>query len=514
MHSAFRICLIWNSIMANLHIIPFIQNLTPAEIRLAEDYISKSAPLVAKEEDGKELTLFRYIIKNNKKEITDEDIVKETKTVSPSHLKTNLFNKVLESLTLDKYITNTDFFSDSDIYSFTLRKKILIAKISLRTINPGKTATIHELLDEIITKSKEYELYDIVVDGLNTKKYFTGIRTGSSEFEKINEELEFYNYCFKALYNAVDNYYRLILNNDFVKTFSKNEIIKHLKSSIEIMENDYKKTKSGQINYYLHIIRFGLNEQKKEFEEAIKECNKLISILKKNKSVFRNERMGFAHTNLCQFKTFLGKYSEAIKDAKISQKYYLPDSFNYAVSKEQEFYTNLYSENYREAEKCLITLLNHPKIDSGEFRKSKFIYYQACIHFADKNFKEALILLNESLEIEKDKARWNISLRILNIMIFIEMNKIDEAFSSLESLRKYMERTGKTDEVSKRDVLIVKLLREMQKNGFEYDQDNTSTSKMIKQLSEKDSDTSWEYFSSELIPFHEWVKKKFEVKKA
>jgi tetratricopeptide (TPR) repeat protein len=498
--------------MANLHIIPFIQNLTPVEIRVAEDYIVKSAPLVAKEETAKELSLFKYIIKNNKKEITDEDIVKETQTVSPAHLKSNLFEKVLESLTLDKYITNSELFSDSDTYSFVLRKKLLICKISIRTINPGKTETVLELLDEIIKKSIEYELYDIVVDALNTKKYFSGIRTGLSEFEKINSELAFYDYCFKAVYKAVDNYYRLILNNDFVKTFTKNEVLKNLKNSIDSMEMDYKKTKSEQINYYLHIIRFGLYEQKKEFEKAIKECNKLISILKKHKSIFRNDRIGFAHTNLCQLKTFLGKYSEAIREAKTSQKYYLEDSFNFAVSKEQEFYANLYSGNYEESEKCLTSLLNHSRIDTGEFRRSKYIYYRACVHFADRNFKEALSLLHESLEIEKDKTRWNISLRVLHIMLFIEMNKIDEAFASLESLRKYVERTGKTDEISERDILIVKLLREMQKNGFEYDPDNSSVTKMLKKLSEKDSDTSWEYFSAELIPFHEWLKRKFKIK--
>jgi hypothetical protein len=496
--------------MANTHIISFIQGLSPIEIRIVEEYLNKNQALFEKNE-AMELSLFKYIIKNKREKITDEIIINETATKRVTDLKNNLFNKVLEALTLDKHITNSELFSDSDIYSFILRKKLLVCKISLRTISPGKTETINELLDEVISLSKEYELYEILVDALNTKKYFNGIRTGLLDFEKINDELEFYDFCHKAVYKAVDNYYRLILNNDFIKSFSKADIAQHLNYSIGTMEIDYKKTKSEQINYYLHILRFALAEQKKEFENAIKECNKIISILKKHKAIFRKERMGFVHTNLCQYKTFLGKYSEAIKEAKTSQKYYLEDSFNYAVSKEQEFYTNLYSENYKEAERCLNTLLSHSKIDTGEFRKSKFIYYKACVHFADMDHKNALGLLNESLEIEKDKTRWNISLRILNIMIFIELSKIDEAFSSLESLRKYMERTGKTDEVSKRDILIVKLLREMQKNGFEFDPKDATTSKMLKQLSEKDSETSWEYFSSELIPFHEWIKKKFKL---
>ena len=93
-------------------------------------------------------------------------------------------------------------------------------------------------------------------------------------------------------------------------------------------------------------------------------------------------------------------------------------------------------------------------------------------------------------------------------MIFIELNKINEASTSLEALRKYIERTSKTDEVKQRDVLIVKLLRELEKDGFMLDSKNTTVSKMLKDLSEKDKAVSWEYYSPELIPFHEWLEMK------
>jgi tetratricopeptide (TPR) repeat protein len=151
-------------------------------------------------------------------------------------------------------------------------------------------------------------------------------------------------------------------------------------------------------------------------------------------------------------------------------------------------------------------MLEHSMADTGGYRKSKFIYYEACILFATKQFKEALQLLNKSLEIEKDKTGWNIALRILNIMVFIELSKINEASRSLEALRKYMERLTKSDEVKERDILIIKLLREIEKDGFRFDPKNANAAKMLKELSEKDKTTSWNYYTPELIPFHEWVK--------
>lgn len=492
--------------MANLHLINFIQGLSALEIRLVEDHLNKTQALFDNHKDGlMEIRLFKYIVANKKENITDEMIFAETGAKRISDLKNNLFSKVLESLTLDKYITNTSLFNENESIYFVLKKKLLACRISIRSISEGKTETIDELLNDVIAKARDFEMYEILVEALHVKKYFRGIRSGLQEFEKINTELQFYEYCHKASVNANDSYYRLILNNEFIKTLSSSEADKHLVSSIREMEQDYKKTKSEQINYYLHILRFALCERQKDYESAIGYCNKLITILKKNKSIYRNERMGFIYTNLSQYKTFLGRYSDAWKDARKSQSYYLEDSFNQAVSKEQEFYTNFYNEDFRQANVCLNSILNHSSIDTGEFRKSKFIYYQACVSFAEKNYTGALRLLNESLEIEKDKTRWNISLRILSIMIYIEKDKFDEAVASLESLRKYIERTGKTNEVSERNILIVKLLRELEKNGFKLDAANANASKMLKQLSEKDGPASWEHYSAELIKFHKWL---------
>lgn len=496
--------------MANLHIISFIKGLSPLEIRLIEEHLNKTQALFEEGDyEAMEVKLFKYIIAHKHETITDEAITLHTGTKRVTDLKTNLFAKVLEAITQDKYISNTELFNQNDIVSFILRKKLLVCKVSIRISNSDKTETIQLLLDEIIDEAKEFELFEILVEALNTKKFFIGNRKGLAEFDKLNNEIEFAADCNWALTHANDFYFKLILNNDFVKALTKNEVDDLIVSAIKQMEDDYKRTKSEQINYYLHIMRFAYAERQKDYDAAIEFCNKLVAILKKHKAIRRNERMGFVHDNLSFFKTFQGKYADAVKDVKHAQKYYIENSLNHAVSKEHEFSLHFYNQDYEAANKCLNALLSHSQIDTGEFRRSKYTYYRACVYFAEKNFREALLLLNESLEIEKDKSRWNISLRILNIMIFIELNKIDEASTSLEALRKYMERTGKTDEVRPRDVLIVKLLRELEKNNFEPQTDNKAASKMLQQLSEKDSDTSWEYFSSELLPFHEWLEKKY-----
>ncbi|MGQ0827537.1 MAG: hypothetical protein ACT4ON_03975 [Bacteroidota bacterium] len=495
--------------MANTHINQFIQNLSENEIKLVEEHLQKLKPLFNNESDEeiKYLTVFKLLTTNKNKIFTDDEILKHVPSGRIAALKTNLYQKVLEAFSFDKHISNTGIFNEYDSISFILKKRLLIFKILLRSSNQGKTEALHELLNEIINTAKEYEIYEVLTEALASKKYFKGIRVGIKEFDKINEEIDLYNHCTRAMYNAADCYYRLILNNDFIKSFSKKELDNYFSSTIKQMEFDYKKTKSQQVNYYLHIMYFAKCEREKKYSEAIEYCNKIITMLKKSKVIYRKERMGFILDNICQLKIYTGDYDSAAADAKKAQEYYIKNSFEYIMSKEQELHAYLYI-NETKALVCIGELLEHSLIDTGEFRKSKYVYYKACVLFISKDYKGTLDLLKTSLEIEKDKTRWNISLRILNIMVFIELNKINEASSYLEALSKHIQRSIKEEEIKPRDILIVQLLRKLEKEGFNYDPKNAKVANMLKELSEKDTPLSWEHYSTELVPFHKWFEGK------
>jgi tetratricopeptide (TPR) repeat protein len=252
---------------------------------------------------------------------------------------------------------------------------------------------------------------------------------------------------------------------------------------------------------------FAESERQKNFKKAIRQCNNLLDLLKKHKVIFRKERVGNALNNLSFFKTMTGDYSSAASDAKKAKEHYIENSFDYNVALEQEFKACFYGKKFEDAGRCIHILRAHLPEDAGEFRISKYIFYQAYVFFALGKFKEALNLLNESLEIEKDKSRWNISVRILHIQLFVELNKIDEALYALESLRKYIERTEKNEEVGERDIMIVRLLREMEKNGFQYDPSNVAATKMLNELSDPKSPLAWQHYTAELIPFQNWIRK-------
>lgn len=428
-------------------------------------------------------------------------------------LKSNLFNKVTEAILFDRYINNRKIFGSNDSVIFNLKKEMLAIRILYRNITKNKSEPIFAWLENLIKKAIEHEVYDVVIEALLLKKYSVSLRKGIKEFDKVNSLIEHFRYCNIALYNATDEYTKLILNNEFQESHSQTEIKSLLKSAIIRLENDYKLTKSEQINYYLQILLLANYEREKRFHDAISQCKKIILLLNKKAILFRKERIGFTLDHMSQFQVYIAEYSKAAISAAKAQSYYLENSFFALVSKEQEFYAHFYNGNLSKANICANILLNHPLADSGEFRKSKFIYYKACILFEEKEYASAWKILKNNLEIEKDKSRWNISLRILCIQLFIELKKLDDASRSIEALRKHIERQSKSITIRERDFLILNSLKELEKIGYNFTTKNLRLKAILKELTNKNSKNSWEHYSHELVKFHSWMESKL-IKKS
>jgi hypothetical protein len=490
----------------NLHIVKFIQSLNAIEIQIIDDYLQSIYLLSnSKKKESKQLMLFRYISSNKEKLITDNELIKNTGIKDIYSQKYSLSIKIYDALLLSKHLENKEIFNDREQIVFSLKKKILLIKSLRRSSNQGRMDTLNLLLTETIRLAKENQVYDVLVEALIQKKQINGIRLGPRIFENTNKEIFYYELCFKCVQNANDVYYRLILNKDFINSFSTIKLDSYLKNSIKKLTRDYKKTKAHEVNYYLHILRLEYYEQTKEYQKGIKYCNMLITLLRKSKIMFSKNRIGIALNTLSQFSIYAKKYKDGVLNAQKAQRFFIKNNLNYLLSKELEFYAYMYSYNYKDAYKCIEEMLQHSMTDTGEFRKSKYIYFKACILFATKQYQFALELLNKSLEIEKDKSKWNISLRILIIMVFLELNKINEVGRLVEALRKYIERNKKTDIIAERYILIVKLLRELEKNGYEFNSGNNTATKILKMLAQKNTPLSWNYYTPEIIPFHKWI---------
>ena len=149
---------------------------------------------------------------------------------------------------------------------------------------------------------------------------------------------------------------------------------------------------------------------------------------------------------------------------------------------------------------------------ASPFLTSKRSFLLASILVLNKRNHEAHKVLQDTKEIEKDKEGWNLGLRILSIINQLETEKLDLVDLNIESLRKHIERTIKMKAVRKRDVIILKLLAKLSRQGFNFRQEWKKNQKYFDLLASNDPEYRWEMKSPEMIIFHRWFEAKVQGK--
>jgi hypothetical protein len=482
------------------YITKFIKSLNSEELAIVKEHVNKLYPGESKIKQLLDLLL-------NDAEYTDKELshILKNQEGAVRTLKSRLFDCIKEALVSDRFFENSIIFSEIEKLSFLLRKRVLLIKSLHKNQNQGRIESLSILLNDCIRQARENQLYDVLSEALTLKKYITGFRAGFSVFQELSKELEFSNYCFQAVQQAFDMYYHVIINDVFTGSLTKKERKKYLIDSIKKMTIDYKKTKAEEINYFIHILKIALHEEEKDYKGSLAICKKILLLIQKKKMLYSANRMGFIMSNLSMFSTYTGDYQKGIMYAKKCHFYHLPNSIHSLIGMEQEFYARFYYGNHSNTLSCIEDILQHSISDTGNFRRAKFIYYKACTLFKLRNFKSSLQIINNSLEIEIDKIGWNVALKILIIMNHIELGKFGEASKYLGNFRKFIERNNKEKKIKERDILIFKLLRELEKDNFFQNEHNKKATALLAELSDKNKPTAWNYFTPELIPFHEWV---------
>ncbi len=491
--------------MTELHTL--INGLKPEEINSVR-YSFCKANKSEKEELAVE-KLFDFLVTNQGKDANDKTISAYVygswKEEALKRLKSRLFSKILDTFTSDVFLFKEGLMDNLDKQVVRIRKKILQFRVLLRKKYGSDKTILFHLLNEILKEAREYEQYDVVSEALNLKKYITVLRKGGiGEMKDLNKQIEYYSQAHRAVNRAVDYYYQLLANQDLIKEYTSSEIDKMMTEATKQMDEDYKLTKSVTILYYKRHIQLAHLQWQRKHQATIDVCLDIINLLKKHKCIFRTERMGMIFGNISKCLVYTGDFNNAAKNAQKAQSYYSSKSLSYMIAKEQEFYALFYACQYERALSIVKELQDVSIVNSGEFRQARFAFFKACICFNRKEYKETLQICNQSLDISRDKNRWDLGTRYLRIMCLVELQLHDQAYAGVEALRKTIGRNSHKSELSSRDELIFKLLYEYARNSF-IALDNDKINNLATDLSASNTEYAWNYYTHELIPFHKWM---------
>ncbi len=413
--------------------------------------------------------------------------------------------KMYESNGLDINIYNKKFASP--FYAGIMEVKKLVPLV-YHVISRGVPIDeINRLLNRGIYLSNKFEFYDENVIFLKLKLQLLGYHTGFKKQAKIFEEIEYAEEKRKVLFQSRTLYYHYICDLQF-KSSDDLRIRDDIKKASEEVRVIYDKFNLWNIYYdwaclNLQVCHFELN-----YSGAVVLLDELIETCFKVPALYQFHKIADCYYNLCHCLTYLFKFEDASEKLLKAQEFSPVNVSTQNYYKQARVILLIYMTKYNDAKELLNNILSSGPSGNAPQEFSRRNYLYSILHFLTGDYKQSFRLLQETREIEDDKEGWNIGIRLLQIFLTLETEKVDLADQRIESLRKHIERTAKMKSVRKRDVIIFRILTHLSRSGFDFKDIWDERKKDFTLLRSDDPDYRWIPRSHELIIFDQWFESK------
>ena len=470
-------------------------------------------------EDGsitqsKSLKLFDLLSANY--DLTEDELQK--KIYGHSKVEPRTFTKLIERFREKMYESN---YLDVNLYREDVNspyfmglmeaKKLIGLSYNVAARGVSNKEMIR-ILKRGVSLSEKFELYDEWICFVNLKFLLNASLYPDKDPLELMNEMKELQQRKNTLNEAQYFVYKLIRSYQDQSSIRK-DIRDDLIIAIEKLETENKSLFSWNVYYNISLLKLQLYHADEKYDDAEVLLQELIDNLQSQPSLKQFTRIAEAYTNLAATQMNNFKFNDAVKSNEEALRFpgLRPSDKNYY--KESLAFLNIYLGHYAKSNKALKEIIAEDLIGNTEEELSRRKYLLAATLFLQGEYKKSNFQLQDTKEIENEKEGWNIGIRLLQIFLTLETEKIDLADQRIESLRKHIERTSKMKSVRKRDVVIFRILRHLAMNGFDFKETWLDKKKDFLLLQSDKSEYKWIPRSHELIIFHQWFESKVRHKK-
>lgn len=480
-------------------LVSVIRGLKPDEIKTARNYISfghqenfKGAPAL----------LFMYLLASPQASLADATaylggISKYSFDTIVIRLKEKLnycliseFNTMREAAYSDKYRA---YFQGKDYL------KMVHILMRRGAIQEGYAKIL-----STIELSEKYEWYDSLIEALYLQLEYYSKVSEYGTVEEIENKITYYEYCRRAVRKAKTHYDEL-MNTNKVST-EGNPLQLYIKT-IEHIDDLYQKTKSDQINYQLLKIQINYYLQQTDYVTAERKSQELLSHVSNAVSVKQPLTIGIASLHIAECLMMQQRYNEAIAYIYSSRVNFSKNSINFGETLELEYYCTLYKGEPEKAESIITELLDQSHYPVTLYHRNRRKYLLVCALFAQEKYDAAYDLLKDIGYLNRDKAGWNIGIRILNILLVKLNNDVVATEYILAQWQRELSSIKKHSSIRSRDLELLKLLKKLSRSSDSW-AGFYKTEKEQLELIEKSPALNWKPASHEIIDTLLWLKSK------
>jgi tetratricopeptide (TPR) repeat protein len=479
-------------------LVSVVIGMKPEELKTAKNYISfghqdkfKGAPAM----------LLDVLIENN--QINYEQAIKHLGGISKSAFDTvviRLKEKLNYCLVSEFNTMRENGYSPRYQAFFQCKDFVKMIHILMRR---GATQEAYSKILLVIELSEQFEWYDSLIEASYLLLEYYSLVSEFGTIDEIENKIPFYEYCRKAVIKSK------LLYDDLLNTSKKStegNSLQLYEKTIEHINELYSKTSSGLVNYQLLKISINYYLQQNNFGEAERKAQELLSHVSNTPSVKQPLTISVALLHIAECLLMQKNYTEALDYIKSARIHLSKGSINYGESLEIEFYCLLYTGQLAEAETVINELLDQKTYAVTRYHKNRRNFMHCCALFAQEKYEQAYDVLIEIGYLTKDKAGWNIGIRLM-MMMLAKLNKDSiRSENILAQWQREIATMRKHIAFTKRDLELFKLLKKLSRTEQTWAKFVSAEKNIIDQF--RNEELAWKPASHEIINVVDWLQSK------
>ncbi len=414
--------------------------------------------------------------------------------VTKSRLKKMMEESVLLERSLSGYSAE---YTNSMLLS---RKKLLQGEILL---GRGAYKASKNILLQVAALARKYALHEEQFQAEMLLHRVKSVNISVREFDKGTASLLELNRLDFLVRESAILFYSL---SNFLtsKTTEDPLVLRSLKEKMKRIEEIKDLTGSPHAAYYYLYGSVLYHQYLFNYPAAKQFCIKYLQLLNKEASLRSKQRIANTHFQLAEISLRMGELKDAMRYIQETLSFFPKDETNYLITLGTAYRIAFISKDFDLCQDILDEALAHPRLSVSKMRAATWHYFQACLLFKNKNYKEATRALNEATALLSDKYGWNLSFRLLEIMILFQAGHNDLLDARILNIRQFVRRTQKNSELY-RPMQLIGILMDWHRNSLNLKKAWPSIRKKLDNLESHHSKMPFSTSSGELIRLEEWL---------
>lgn len=416
--------------------------------------------------------------------------------VAKSRLKRMLENAVLHDKSLDDYDTPS---INARLQS---KKRLLQGEIML---GRGAYKAGQTLLYHVISEAKRYDLTDEWFQAELLLYRVQSVLSSVAEFERQTQELLVMNHK-RGLINEALILHNAVKNLITSMTLDDQQQVE-VRAKVDRIRQIEEETGHPSVRNVYYLSEIYYLQVTDHYEEELVFCRKYLELLQKHPEHYSSRHITSAYAHLQQVLLQLGRLDEAREFAQKILADTSRESINYLGELDLCFRIEFYSGDYDTALDYVKQAFSHPVFKSSRMLAAKWHYYNACVLFQRKQYREAAPELNYAAPLLADKQGMNLYVRLLDIMLMYELGNQDLMDTRIQNMKQFLKRNTKNRALY-RPTRLIQLLMTWRRARYEVARASHEVRAMLQDLRDFHEKSPFKKGDFELIRFELWLEQK------